>query len=348
MGTKYAKAPLEPLKFIRNGRYPDATFAAELADHTNQAALYRGKNHFSYAYPMLSIPAGTGENGTIDRWRFPFMASPYLTVVRAVAWLAPVATTLSGSAGVRVRIETGRGPGETPATVGDAQVDFGATVSAPGDVPDYFARMPVYVSTPTMIAAMPSNTWLYGTVAVVNDGRIAAISVHEDPLVSSPIVDDGIAATSPIYDKDREDVVVASRLMWKRGAGPLFTWQGPRTRSSATAVNAIDDSSTSPSVSTPYFAPNLQYKTTVRRGTVPCMFFVFGSAPSGSGGTVTLRDASNTTLATINGITTVGWYSTTVNLPATDGEKYYLFYSGDGTVTFYLEATALLQWATGS
>jgi hypothetical protein len=52
-------------------------------------------------------------------------------------------------------------------------------------------------------------------------------------------------------------------------------------------------------------------------------------------------------VATISGIKTEGWYSTTANLPATLA-KYDLHYEGDGTNTFSFYACSCYSYATGS
>jgi hypothetical protein len=356
MGTQYAQVPLEPFAWCKNGQTPDSELAVRIADHTNQAALYRLKELASFGSTPLIAPVNSG--ATV-RWRFPFMPSPYADAIIVRAWMAPATTSSATSPGIKVRIESGLEVGGTPATIGDGVIRYAGSPTgiAPADVPTNFPNLWTLVQTSELsnvFPTIPANTWLFGTVSEIDRGRCNSIAVYEAfrADVTAPPCQEGAALGTPIYDKDRQDAITAARLLWKRGAGRFFSWSvnrdaDVRTRTSATPINVVDNSSTTASSTTLGFYPNAIRRSTIRRGTVPCKFWVYGSAAAGAGGIVQLRDSSNAVLATISGITTAAWYDTLVNLPATDA-KYDVFYRGDGTNVFNFYACALTQYESGT
>lgn len=344
MTTQYAKPPLEPFQWAKNGQYPDSFLQNELADLGNKIALYRGKEIFRYYSHSLA----TGGPNTDERvrWRFAFRASPYCNAIGAVAWMAQTDPE-SDTFGVysRLRIQD-----STPTTLGDAEFHYGyaATASANLDV-----LSPVFqlLTNSGSIADPVAGTEYFGTVSDFQ-GRIVAISVFEMSINNTAPFTEGYAQGTPILDTDRQTLTAGARLLWKQGAAHLMNWTvdiagTPRTRSSGTFVNAIDNSSTAISAASPGFTLDLRNRSTVRRGTVPVTFRVYGSAAAGTGGRVHLMDSSSTSVAFIDNITTAGWYSATANLPATLA-KYDLMYAGDGTNVFSFMHASLYQYTTGT
>lgn len=346
MAGQYAKAPLEQHQFARNGKLPDAYLAAELADHINHASRYRLKEVARFSADIMSFGDTAGNfSGERTRWRFAFHSSPYSSVLLARGWLAPCSTTNATGPYVRVRIQDG-----TPTTVGDVQLAYGASSSDGGEPHTFLALTDYMMSSPGEIATLPANTALYGTVSDFDSARCVGISIYEGSLLTAlpGPCDEGLAIGRPIFDKDRQDAITAARAMWKQGAAKLFTWSVnrdavARTRSSSTAINVIDNSSTSVSAATPGFTLDLRYKSTVRRGTVPVTIKAYGSIPAGAGAAV-LVDSGGVPVATVTiNSATPGWFSTTCNLPATLA-KYDLHYKGDGTNTVTLQAVSAYQY----
>jgi hypothetical protein len=351
MTAPYAKPPVEPAQFARNGRYPDANLQAEIADLANRTALYRLKEIARFGAEdiydnAVSYPSADTER---VRWRFAFQASPYAACIIVNAWMTQTMASVTADPYARVRIQTG-----APATLGDAELHFGLTEATTGAEQlallssAQFSPVSAYVLDSNGDKAVPvAGTAYYGTISDFNRSRIVAISVYEGSLDTAAPFQQGHAVQTPIFDKDRQDILVAARTMWKQQAAHLFNFSVPydanvRTRSSATPANIHDNSSTVVSTATPGYTLDLRNRSTVRRVTVPCVFKAYGSIPSGSG-TVVLKDSTGTIVATatINSATP-GWFSTTCNLPATLA-KYDLMYAGSGLQTVSVYAASLYQ-----
>jgi hypothetical protein len=340
MGSQYAKPPLEPFQFARNGQYPDSFLQGEMADLANKIALYRGKEYFSN-FAIVDGPTTAVEE---VRWRFACRASPYANAIGVYAWLAQHAVEDPGASPyVRLRMQDG-----TPTTLGDVELHYGlAAVSSatPNTMAPMFGLLKDGNGDPVSPVA---GTDYYGTISEFQ-GRVAAISVFELTLNATVPFREGYAAGSSILDLDRQELVAGARLLWKQGAGHLFNWNvdkadSPRTRTSATSINVIDNSSTAVSAATPGFTLDLRNRTTVRRTTVPVVFKVYASSP-GLGSAI-LRNSAGAAVATIANISAAGWYSAQANLPATLA-KYDAHIAGDGTNAISCSAMSLYQSATG-
>lgn len=351
MVAQYAKPPVEPAQFARNGKYPDASMQAELADLANRLALYRLKevarfgaeNLYSNVVPY---PSSDAERA---RWRFAFQASPYAACIIAKAWVSQTIASSSDDPYVRLRIQTA-----TPTTLGDAEFHFGSTEAT--TLAEQLALMAIsqnstgvaFVVNASGIAVPVANTAYFGTISDFNRARVLSISVYEGSFLTPAPFAEGYAATTSIYDRDRQDLLVGARTMWKQQAAHLFNYSvgydtSARTRSSATPVNILDNTSTVVSTATPGYTLDLRNKSTVRRGTVPCAFKAYGSIPAGSG-SVVLKDSAGATVATVAiNSATPGWFSTTCNLPATLA-KYDLMYAGAGLNTVSVLAASLYQY----
>lgn len=346
MGSNYLKAPIEPMQWARNGMYPDASPCGELAERTNFVTKYRLKEIGRFMTPLQAIPA-SGGSGERVRWRFAFHASPGATVIIVKALLATTASEASASPYARVRIQDG-----TPTTIGDAELHWGGVASDPGDAPDTFGIQKTYIGDSSGIVAIEGGADYYGTVSDIDAARIVAVTVWEGSLFTANVVDEGIAAFTPIYDRDRDRVSKVLRAAWKEAGAHLFNWSvdhdsAARTTTSATAKNLINNSSTTVTAATPGFTLDLRHRERISEGTVPCVFKAYGSSTDLS--YVHLVDSTGTVLATVEiSITgSPGWFGTTVALPATLA-KYDLMYSSETFETGTVYAASLYQWETGS
>ena len=344
MGSQYAKAPLEPQALARNGSYPDAYMAAELADHINTASRFRMREVFRGSASIVAgIPTANGDR---TRWRFAFHSGPYMSVMWARAVVA--LTTVSGGNAPFVRV---RFANSAAATLGDIDM-YGGGGTSSESAPNYWTICEGLVDLSSY-----TNTDIRVTVSDNDQARCVSLVVYETPLLTAPPgpMPEGISIGRPIFDKDREDATLACRKMWKQGASKLFNWSSntdatARSTTSTTPRNLIDNTSTAASASAPGFTLDGRYRTTVRRRTVPIKIMVYGSSDSPFGGSVILRDSTNATVATVASITTAGWYSTTSTLTAAQG-KYDLFFvdgGGGESTTTTIYSVSVFQYESGT
>lgn len=335
MPMKFANTPIEPARWARNGKYPDAVLRYQVNSLGNSLAAYRVKEIARFGSNMNSLTAGLGVGENV-LWRFAYMPSPYAAGVFARAMMMSTSTLASSDPYARISF----------VNIGDCEMHYGDGITLQSSL--YYANQ----VTGSIDTTPPANTWDFGTVSVFNYGRVVAISIYEYAL-DVDWFRVGYAATTPILDTDRELVTSGARNMWKRQGSKLFTWSADhdgaaKTRSSATAANIIDNSTTV-SGSTPGFLLDLRNRTTVGRGTVPVTMWVHGSSAGATGGTVTLKDSGGVAVATVSGIGIGGgasdWYSTTANLPATLAKYDLHFSSPDGVNTLNLFAVTLAQYA---
>lgn len=344
MGSQYAKPPIEPHQFARNGQYPDAYLQNEMADLGNKLALFRGKEVFAkFSHELTSEAISAAER---VRWRFAFRASPYANAIGVVAWMGP-AVPDGPHLGVysRLRIQDA-----TPTTLGDAEFHYGYVPATTSATPANMSAMWVLLKDSNGDVVAPvAGTDYYGTVSDFQ-GRILGISVYEMSINATPPFREGHGAGSPVLDLDREELVLGARKLWKYGAGHLMNWcvdvaGSPITRTSVTPINIVDNTSTGVSAATPGYTLDLRYRSTVRRTTVPCIFKVYASCPGL--GSAMIKDSTSGAVVTIANISAAGWYSARVNLPATLA-KYDLHAAGDGVNAISISAVSLYQDETGT
>lgn len=336
-------------RFARNGFAPNAEYAIKLADETNKIVRWRLKEVYRFAMPIGNLwkPAA-GADVTVGR--FAFHSSPYAKNMFVWIWGAQAVSTGAVNPRVRVRIETG-----APTTVGDAEVSTGYVSTTVSDVPANFrVRQRSVIDTSTgLIATIPADTDLYGTVDELEGGIMVACSVYEmalDPTTDNGYASNNFGVHSPIFDEDRSDIVTALRNMWKHGAAHLINWSRDggtsRTNSTTTARNLIDDTSTAVSTSTPGWTLDLSNCSTIRRAStgVPVTWKVYATRTV-SNGTVTLKDSGGAAVLTISVTGGAGWYSTTGNLPASSA-KYDVHYAAGVGGTLQVDSFSLYQYET--
>jgi hypothetical protein len=157
-------------------------------------------------------------------------------------------------------------------------------------------------------------------------------------------------AAHPIYDADRQQLVLGVNNMYKRGGGITWHWGlaqgGGRARSSATYINAIDNATTGTPATSDYgFYLNPQYHNTLSATTVPFELAAYGamSAPATTGN-VRLIDSSGNTYGPIAVNSNVdGWFTASISLPASD-TFYTAQYAGDGVNTLTLRNISLIEY----
>jgi hypothetical protein len=340
---------LQALAQARNGRSPDASFLNLMLSDTNYLSRWRTKELFRWGSPVV-FPLSSSGNRT--RWRFAAHLSPKARYVYVHMYLAAFSSTAgSDPYGKFTLLDSGG------STIGTAEVHFGENpLDGGSDVPSFFSGMFIALNDgtgPSGVVTVTPDSDVYGVFEDKNGARLLAADVYEyalDATVANGYLQSPYGVGSPIYSSVREGITTTLRTMWKRGAAHLFNLTVDvdslaLTRSSATAVNIVDLSSTTPSSSTPGLVLDLLQKGTVRRGAVPCVFAAYGrnGTSGGAGGKVDLVDSTNTIVATITFTNNSNaWVSTTVNLPATVA-KYDIRFRGDGTFTFTLYSLSLYQ-----
>jgi hypothetical protein len=331
-------------QWVNNDRYPDAQFVRYLVQDSNQLFRWRTKEIGHFAINPFFIPSAAG---TRNRWRFSWHSSP---LAKYVQFVMVVASARGSSADPYARLSLFSG---TSTLIGTTDFHYGASSGSPPDTPAYFGVSFGMFGTGNSLTTIPADTDLHG-VLIDSDSRLVAAMVYEiscESTTGNGYVDDTIQAHSQILDSLRQSLTEKLRTQWKRGASGLWNWcvddeTTPRTTTSLTFKNAIDNSTSAMGASVPSFKLDLAHRSTDRRVTVPCVFKAYAKQSSGSGGTIQLRRGDNTAIAslTINS-STAGWYSTTVNLAASE-DTYAPYYASDGIQTTTLYACSMYQYET--
>lgn len=341
MTSSFAKRPIEPRRYVRNGRIPDARFAANLAEDANALSKFRLKELARFATPLDSIPESS--SGTRVRFRFAAHLSPHATAIRTVMLLANASTGPTTTHAAEVEITDG-----SANVLGVASAAFGGTGG--GNLPSTMAQAsPFVMSSPGAIAQLTGDQPIFGEVRELDGVRIVAISIFEVAYQTPDPVDAGFALGSPILDSDRQAITETLRNAWKQQAAPLITWSvnedaDARVTTSTTATNIVDGTSTTVSAATPGWTLDLSNASTLRRSpNVPCVIKCYASAAVDAGA-VLLVDSTGATVATVSiPVGAAAWQSATFNLPASSG-KYDLMHKAGTAATTTLYAVSVYPW----
>jgi len=332
---------LQAKSWVRNGRFPDASMYALLTSQTNYLLKWRCKEVFGMWTPIQLIPA---RSGTRTRWRFAFTSSPMARYVYVVMWLASSPGATDSYARLTIRDSGG-------AVVGTADVHAGTTAGSAPDTPAWMSIGTQILNDGTSPVEIPGAVDLYGEVTD-QDSRIVAITVYEEAFPADSgngYIEGGFAVQQPIFDGVRQQISNQLTSQWKFGAAHVEHWTvdqdaSVRTRTANTAINLVDNTSTTPSSSTPGVTLDLLQKGSERRGTVPCVLQAYGGmSAGGSFGHVELVDSSNVVVGDVLIQFGNAWRSSIVNLPATVA-KYDLRFKSDGVNTCSVYAASLYQF----
>lgn len=328
-------ARIDYKRFANNGDMPDAAFLTLVSDELNHVIKHHGKEVFRVVGHQCMYL-----NGTRNRWRFHYQSSPFS---RAVAVRFTLARATAGYV-----FGGGGGHGDSP--IATLTLTSGAfTGTATGNGPGAYTdgdEFNEYTNVVGIILGVPADALVSGVLSDT-DSRLVAATVWELPLIGDN-TDSGYAlsnyqAGGPILATHRESVLTASNLMVRRGCSHLFNFSVdnqdvPRTTTSATNRNIIDDTSTTPSAATPGYTLDMRYKGSVAStsGKVRALFCHYGAVSTGSGGSCRLIDQAGTVLGTISGITTTAqWRTVVVDLPATQTKYDIQHATSAGTLSTY-------------
>lgn len=248
-------------------------------------------------------------------------------------------------------------------TSGDPKVTIAFTAVGGGTSP----TLTVHAGSGSTVASdVTSESWIGVVKATVDASkaytidftevgncRLISASVYEianETLTSNgyPLMRFGVGG--PIYDADRETMLTAATAAWKANGAVLFDWSvqldsAPRTSSSTVNVNVVDISVLTVSVASPGIYVNLEHCNTVSQATVPVEFAVRAQVVGAGLGTVAVFDSAGAVVSTlsVSVTTTLGWYTVTGFLPATEA-KYDVRAKVTGVTTISIWGFALAQY----
>jgi hypothetical protein len=341
--------PIETALLVRNGFYPDAFLQLLLAQGANHAGRWRAKEVARFSVPLTTQQLPGTILGARDRWRFACHAGPFARTLAVQMLLGP-----------RLEIEGQGVPygqlaiSDAGGLLGTATVYGGPTSSTAGDTPRWFATGRALLDDGAgAIAELTPSTDYTGVVSDV-DARLLAASVWEISLVpdsANGYLPQGFASGGPVLDAHRQDLAVAARALWRRGAAHAVNWSvdeqaAPRTFAAGIAArNLLDPSLAVVSASSPGQALPFSYRGRVVVTGAPHVMQVYAARGSANG-TVTLRSSSGAILATTTITGGAAWYSSGVfRAPSTAEGKCDVFAeSAGGTLSVY--AVSIYQYET--
>ena len=313
-----------------NGMHPESAFYAACVRDENRLVRDRHKCAFAKSWPLgPAVWPGVSSSTVIARFRW---------------------RTGYGVKRLRVTLVIGKtnGNGATPVTAPTIDVAVtkvgGSTTTlnhrslisssavTPLDAPDeWFISNDVIDVDPASAYTVTVTTNDYARPLAISGMEMGPATADESTDYYNAFV---AQADAPLLDSVRSRLLVGVSNMLRQNSGIVFHWslQGgaARTRTSATAINLIDNATTgAPTSATPGWHYDTTYRNTSSRTTVPIEFAVYASMASGTG-TVTFED-STTTYATVSvNSATPQWWTATGSIPAGTG-KIDPKFKGDGT-----------------
>ena len=315
----------------RNGHYPSAAFYSAAATAENHIVGYCDRSVIQRAWRL-------GKSGiTSATWRYRFRSRPGAAFLRLVA----IAGRAPSSAATISAVVTRVGVGSTTTTFASP-----AYALSTNDEPSSWRI------TPRTVAITPNALYTVDIVTT-NGGNLIAIEAHE---VGNSTISEATLyynttthqAGTPILSTTRQRLLEGLSNMYRASGGTVCHWSADdgtaTTRTSATAINLIDNATLgAPASTTPGWYLDMSYRCTQSRPTsVPFELAVYGSIGAGSG-TVTLVNSAGTVLATVTINGAAGWYTATGLISTTAG-KFDLQITGDGVNALSVNAVSFLEW----
>lgn len=320
----------------RNGLYPSSDYITRCARTINHAVAFRRKEVFSRSW---ELGGASGSPGTVNLVRFRFRSG--YGAARLRFFVAMGLDDLCAAVTPTCEIDV------TEVGVGTTSLDaiaYGHQCLGTDDPPGN-----IFVGERTCtITAGATYTVL---VKAVSYARILSLIAFEEASLTVSEATNYYCNPSvgPVYDHDRERLLVGTTNLHKQNAGTLIHW-GMSDGSARTAVgapgatltNIVDNSSTGYATSsTPGYTINNTYRNTSSRSVVPYELAVYGSIGAGSG-TVRVSDSSTDHITcTINGA--AGWYTATGTLPNSNSKIDFRF-NNDGVNTLSVYAISLIEY----
>jgi hypothetical protein len=339
MSHLYYPPLIHPNRDARNGMYPATSFYGRLQQAHNHLVGYRHKTVFQRQW-RLGNKAYSGAAST-NLARFAFRTG-YGAAYLRIVMLQCVANTSTGDP--RTEIEFVNVADAVTTTAGPWQgfIDTAST----GDEPSTWR-----IVTDT-IAVTPAKLYT-ATIKTYDSCRPMSILVME---IGSGTITEAVdfysaanmVSDAPIFDATRETILGGLGSMYRQNGALQINWGNGNgaalTRSSATPVNVVNNSSTgTPTAATPGYSCDLRYRNSSSRTGVPVVLSAYASIPAGSG-TVRVIDTAGTTHLTLTiNSAAPQWFTTTGTITASD-LKFDFQAAGDGANTLSLVAVSLYEY----
>jgi hypothetical protein len=326
---------VDELDWCKNGDAPQAEFVAMAIRRLRRHYRYDGKTVF-YWPGEFAWPAGAA--GSRTRWRFQchtgtrtarfacFWAIAHSTIVTTDSYCSILATNVT--AGTTETLTVNVGAVENPK---GTQLSLGEC----------------WMGT-SYIDALPDTQYTF-RFRDTGGARVVAATIWE-VASTTPEAYPFVSAATPIVNAHRTMLLEGVTNALANNGSHIFNWSvdlgaSPRSTTSATSRNLIDNSSTAVSAATPGFIPQLSNCKTLMQSGVPVVFAAFGEKPAAGDGFVELKDDTGAVVLsiTVTSAAAEGWFSVTGFLPASDTEKYDVHFRRATGGTLTVNAVSLYQ-----
>ncbi len=339
MSHLYYPPIISPNRDAQNGMYPATSFYGRIQQAHNHLVGFRHKTVFQRAWRLgnKTYSGASATNLARFRWRTGHGAA-YVRIVGVQC------ASNSSTGDPRTELELVNFSDTVTTTAGPWQgfIDVAST----GDEPSTWR---IFTDT---IAVTPNKIY-HATFKTYDSCRPMSLLVME--LGGGTVTESvnyysaaNMVSDAPIFDATREKILGGLGAMYRQNGALQVNWANgdgsALTRSSATAINVVNNSSTgTPTTATPGYSCDLRYRNSSSRAGVPVELAVYGSIPAGSG-TVRVIDTAGTThlTATVNSATP-GWFTATGTITASD-LKFDFQAAGDGVNTLSLHAVSLYEY----
>ena len=339
MSHLYYPPIISPNRDAQNGMYPATSFYGRIQQAHNHLVGFRHKTVFQRAWRLgnKTYSGASATNLARFRWRTGHGAA-YVRIVGVQC------ASNSSTGDPRTELELVNFSDTVTTTAGPWQgfIDVAST----GDEPSTWR---IFTDT---IAVTPNKIY-HATFKTYDSCRPMSLLVME--LGGGTVTESvnyysaaNMVSDAPIFDATREKILGGLGAMYRQNGALQVNWANgdgsALTRSSATAINVVNKSSTgTPTTATPGYSCDLRYRNSSSRAGVPVELAVYGSIPAGSG-TVRVIDTAGTThlTATVNSATP-GWFTATGTITASD-LKFDFQAAGDGVNTLSLHAVSLYEY----
>lgn len=330
---------IQPNQYTQNGKPVRSSVEEAMRVEANQLRAYRGREQFVSPGQVALIVDSSGSSPR-NRWRYYSHTGPHTTRVRVRLRLARQNNAGSSTPHCRFTLADSGG-----STIGILEAYYGTgSTSGSESPPDTWGFFEGTIDVDPDIDVQ-------GLFSDYNYGRLVHALVIEEPAdhdTANGYLAPAPATGSNVYDADRGNLVTYANAAWRRGRAQAFNFchdeDGAYSLTTATDTNILDRASTSVGAATPGYTLDMTGKDLFRAGgVVPCVLAIYGDASANSAAKVKIKDSSGTALATVFLTTSLGWRTTTVNLPASSA-KYDLTFSSDGAATGNLYAVSCFEY----
>lgn len=339
MSHIYYPPLIHPNRDARNGMYPATSFYGRLQQAHNHLVGFRHKTVFQRQWRLgnKTYSGAASTNLARFRWRTGYGAE-YVRIVG----LQCVANTSTGDPRTELELVNVTDAVTTTAGPWQGYIDTASTDDAP-------STWRIFTDT----IAVTAGKVYTATFKTYDSCRPMALLVME---IGGGTITEAVnyysaanmVSDAPILDATREKILGGLGAMYRQNGGLVVNWArddgSARTRSSATAANLVDGTTTgTPTAATYGYSCDLRYRNSSSRTGIPVELAVYGSIPAGSG-TVKVIDTGGTThlTATVNSATP-GWFTATGTITASD-LKFDLQFAGDGVNTLSVYAVSLVEY----